>query len=178
MDATKGLAKVKAMVAGDRFARAKELREQGKHVFGYVCCFAPLEMLTALDIVPVRLLGDPNEPQTESDKRLEQTMCTFIRSVFDIDMKGRFSFCDGLVVPHSCDSVCMTYSVWPYFNNNYGFNYFLNVPHVVNKAGVEMMATSLQLFRKKLEEYTGKELTDEALKDAIKRHNVQRGLRL
>ena len=50
----KGLVRVQEMLATDRFARAKELRQEGKHVFGYVCCFVPLEMLTALDIVPVR----------------------------------------------------------------------------------------------------------------------------
>lgn len=176
MDATKGLAKVKAMVAGDRFARAKELREQGKHVFGYICCFAPVEMMTALDIVPVRLLGDPNEPQTEADKHVENIMCSFIRSVFDIDMKGRFSFLDGLVVPHSCDSVCMTWGLWPYFNNSRAFKYFLNVPHTASSTGEQMMASALADYKKKLEEFTGKELTDEAIKAAIKVHNRQRQL--
>ena len=44
MSETKGLARVNEMLSTDRFARAKELRAAGKHVFGYVCCFAPLEM--------------------------------------------------------------------------------------------------------------------------------------
>lgn len=176
MDAVKGLARVEAMIAGDRFARAKELRGQGKHVFGYVCCFAPVEMLTALDIVPVRLLGDPHESQTEADKHVENIMCSFIRSVFDIDLKGRFSFLDGLVVPHSCDSVCMTWGIWPYFNDSRSFKYFLNVPHTADDIGEELMSHALADYKKKLEEFTGKELTEAALHRAIVQHNRQRAL--
>lgn len=176
MSETKGLARVNEMLSTDRFARAKELRAAGKHVFGYVCCFAPLEMLTALDIVPVRLLGDPNEPQTEADKHVETIMCSFIRSVFDIDLKGRFSFLDGLVVPHSCDSVCMTWGIWPYYNDSRVFQYFLNVPHSATETGEELMGHALQDFKKKLEQFTGKALTEEALRSAIVRHNRQRAL--
>jgi bzd-type benzoyl-CoA reductase N subunit len=176
MDNANGLGRVKAMTDDNRFDRAKELRAQGRHVFGYVCCFVPLEMLTALDIVPIRLLGDPNEPQTEADKHLENIMCSFIRSVFDIDIKGRFSFLDGLVVPHSCDSVCMTWGLWPYYNDSRAFKYFLNVPHVVNEVGEELMAGSLIDFKKKLEEFTGKELCDSNLRKAIVLHNRQRAL--
>lgn len=176
MSETKGLARVNEMLSTDRFARAKELRAAGKHVFGYVCCFAPLEMLTALDIVPVRLLGDPDEPQTEADKHVETIMCSFIRSVFDIDLKGRFSFLNGLVVPHSCDSVCMTWGIWPYYNDSRAFQYFLNVPHSATETGEELMGHALQDFKKKLEQFTGKTLTEEALRSAIVRHNRQRAL--
>lgn len=176
MTTATGLARVAEMIRGDRFARAKELRAAGKLVFGYICCFAPLEMMTALDIVPVRLLGDPNEPQTEADKHVENIMCSFIRSVFDIDMKGRFSFLDGLIVPHSCDSVCMTWSIWPYFNDSRAFRYFLNVPHSASEVGEELMCAALADWKKKMEAFTGKELTDEALRDAIRRHNYQRAL--
>lgn len=176
MSNTTGLARVSEMLKGDRFARAKELREQGKHIFGYICCFAPLEMMTALDIVPVRLLGNPNEAQTEADKHVETIMCSFIRSVFDLDLKNQFSFLDGLVVPHSCDSVCMTWGIWPYFNNSRDFKYFLNVPHTANDLGEELMSSALADWKSKLEAFTGKELTDEALHDAIVRHNRQRAL--
>lgn len=176
MNDIKGMAKVKAMMTGDRFARAKELREQGKDVFGYICCFAPLEMMTALDIVPIRMLGDPNEPQTEADKHMENIMCSFIRSVFDIDLKGRYAFLNGIVVPHSCDSVCMTWGIWPFYNNSREFKYFLNVPHAATEAGFHLMNSALADFKRKLEEFTGKTLTDEALKAAIVVHNRQRAL--
>jgi len=170
-----GLARVQAMISGDRYIRAKDLKAQGKLVLGYVCCFVPLEMLTALDVVPIRMLGDSNEPQTEADKHVENIMCSFIRSVFDIDLKGRFSFLDGLVVPHSCDSVCMTWGLWPYYNKR-PFQYFLNVPHLVNEAGEELMAEALRQFKVRLEQYTGKTLTDDALRKEITLHNKQRAL--
>ncbi|PIU57660.1 MAG: hypothetical protein COS88_00500, partial [Chloroflexi bacterium CG07_land_8_20_14_0_80_51_10] len=84
--------------------RAKELHDQGKKAMGYLCCYVPLEFMTALDIVPYRIMGNVNEPITEADVHMETIVCPFIRSAFDIALKGDLSFCDGLVIPHTCDS--------------------------------------------------------------------------
>jgi len=50
----KGLEKVRA-VNLDRSQRVKELQQQGKKVFGYLCIYPVTELLTAFDIVPFRL---------------------------------------------------------------------------------------------------------------------------
>ena len=162
-------------VMSDRLGRAKELKKQGRTVMGYVCCFVPLEMFTALDIVPVRMLGNCSENQSEADKHVENIMCSFIRSVFDVDLKGQYDFLDGLVVPHSCDSVCMTWGLWPFYRQR-AFQYFLDVPHVVNETGEYLMVDALRRFKEKLEAYTGRPLTEEALRRAIQLHNRQRKL--
>lgn len=165
-----GLKKAAYMEETDRFYRACELREEGKHVFLYMCGFVPLEMLTALDIVPVRLLGDPQEPQTEADKHVENIMCSFCRSCFDLDLKGRYDFADGIIVPHSCDNVCHIWNIWTYFKSR-PFEYFMNMPHVVCEAGEYLLDEFIAHFRKKLEEFAGQELTDEKLSAAISIHN-------
>ena len=48
-----GLARVDELYK-DRTKRAKELHDKGKKIIGYMCCFPPVEMFTALDMVPFR----------------------------------------------------------------------------------------------------------------------------
>ena len=56
----KGLARARD-IYNNRTQRAEELKSEGCKVFGYFCCYAPVELMTALDIVPLRVLGDVNE---------------------------------------------------------------------------------------------------------------------
>lgn len=173
MEKQKGLATVETMLSGDRLSRAKELHNEGKKVMGYMCCFVPVEMLTALDIVPFRILGDCNEVTTEADKYLENIMCSFIRSSFDLAMKDAFSFADGIIFTHSCDAIVKTWEYWRYFKPN-AFEWYINVPHAIKPSSDTFYAKQLDRFQKALEEYTGQKLTNEKLRRAIRLHNRNR----
>ena len=63
---SKGLARVNEIYQ-DRPRRVMELKAEGKKVIDYLCIYPILEMLTALDIVPYRILGDMREPITKAD---------------------------------------------------------------------------------------------------------------
>jgi len=86
-------------------SRARQLREEGRKVIGYVCSFVPLEMITASGAIPFRVRGNIQEPITLGDTLLETIVCPYYRSCFDISIKGRYEFLSGLVIPHACDSM-------------------------------------------------------------------------
>ena len=159
----------------NRTRRAKELQSQGKKVVGYMCCFPPVEMFTALDLVPFRIMGDPNKPITVADSYLERIMCPFVRSCFDLAMKGEYDFLDGLVIPHSCDTVLRIYDIWNYFKPR-PFSHYLNVPHMLDSASFEFFEDELKSMRQALGKFAGAELTDNRLREAISLHNEHRGL--
>ena len=69
----KGLERARELYA-NRGLRAKELREKGNKVVGYICCFPPVELITAAGLVPYRITGS-QEPITEADAYLETLMC-------------------------------------------------------------------------------------------------------
>ena len=48
---TQGLDRVQEL-SQDRMAYAREMAAQGKKVIGYFCCQTPVELMTALDLVP------------------------------------------------------------------------------------------------------------------------------
>ncbi len=169
-----GLARVDELYQ-NRSQRAKELSKEGKKVIGYMCCFPPAEMFTALDMVPYRVQGNIKEPITQANNYLETIMCPFVRSCFDLARKGQYEFLDGIVMPHSCDTILHVYDIWRYYQKH-PFSHFLDVPHMAHPTSYKFQKIELQRLRTALEKYAGAQLTDDKLKQAIKLHNELRGL--
>ncbi|UCG84410.1 MAG: 2-hydroxyacyl-CoA dehydratase [Dehalococcoidia bacterium] len=174
---SKGLARVEELYE-HRNSRAEELKAQGKKVIGYFCCLAPVEMIAAAGLVPVRILGDVKEPITRADAHLENIACPFARSCLDIALKGRYDFIDGLVVPHTCDNIYALYGIWAsdIVPITPSYSYFIDSPHMTFPTSFEYFEVELGRFRTSLENYTGSKITDGQLNDAIELYNRNRSL--
>lgn len=174
---SKGLARVQELYE-NRGSRAKELKAQGKKIIGYFCCLTPVEIMTAADVVPYRILGDVKEPITRANAHLENIACPYVRSCLDIALKGRYDFLDGLLVPHTCDNLYALYAIWasgtvpitpPY-------RYFVDSPHMTFPTSFEFYEVELDHFKKSLEKFLGKKISAQSLNKAIKLHNQNRAL--
>ncbi|MFQ5924872.1 MAG: 2-hydroxyacyl-CoA dehydratase subunit D [Dehalococcoidia bacterium] len=174
MAQNKGLARARE-VYQDRGKRVRALKAEGKKIIGYFCIYPPLEVITALDMVPFRILGDMKEPITEADAHLPTVVCPFLRSCFDIGLKGKYEFFDGFVGVHVCDECEKVAHLWRYYINS-PYSHFIDVPHTVHDASFEFFEAELNTFRKTLETFAGKELSHEQLQEAISSHNEQRAL--
>ncbi len=170
--ALKGLAEAERYYQ-DYGLRARELKKQGKKIIGYLCAFTPAELITAAGMVPFRIKGDVNEPITKADTEMETIVCPLVRSCFDVALKGNYEFLDGLVVPHACDSICRTYDIWKY-SLDLPYAHFINMPHGTGDASLDFYQDVLNTFRASLAKFTGKEISDGALAEAIKLHNRNR----
>jgi benzoyl-CoA reductase subunit C len=160
-------------IYSNRERRVKELKADGKNIIGYPCAYVPLEMLTALDLVPYRIYGSIREPITEADRALPTTFCPFIRSCLDLALKGKDDFLDGLVTAHSCDPQHRTAHIWE-SSVKYSYTHFIDMPGTIRADSLEYYKGQLEDFKKTLEAFTGKKLTAGKLKAAIKLHNQQR----
>ena len=171
---SKGLTKVKEIYQ-DRPRRVKELKAEGRKVIGYLCIYPILEMMTALDLVPYRILGDMREPITKADTCLPTMVCPFLRSCLDLALKDKYAFLDGMAMAHICDVGERMAHIWKTYRN-YPYFYFMDVPHTIHEAALEKFKEEIKGFKKSLESFTGKELSSEELQKAIKIHNDQRTL--
>lgn len=171
---SKGLIRAKEIYQ-DRSRRVKELKAGGKKIIGYTCIYAPLEILSALDMVPYRICGDMKEPITEADRVLPVSICPFIRSCLDLAYKGRHDFLDGMVGVHSCDPQEKTMHVWK-STKSYPYFPFLDIPATTHKWGLEAFKPLLGDFVKISESFAGKELSSERLRESIEVYNQQRAL--
>lgn len=159
----------------DRTKRARELKAQGRKVIGYLCSFAPVEIMTAAGVVPFRMAGNMRKQAELADHHLESIACSFTRSLLDVALSGDYAFLDGFVIPHSCDNIVKLYGIWAQ-NVKHEYAHFVNVPHTTSRPSVEFFEEELGVFRRSLEKYTGREITDGDLSRSIALHNRQRAL--
>jgi bcr-type benzoyl-CoA reductase subunit C len=157
----------------DYGVRARELKNEGKKVIGYVCSFVPLEIISASGAIPFRVRGNVHEPITKGDTLLETIVCPYYRSIFDLSVKGKYDFLSGLVIPHGCDSMVRSFSTWSY-SLPYPYFHFVNIPTVCDESSFEFFTAEINTFRKSLEGFAGKAITDTDLKEAIRVHNESR----
>jgi bzd-type benzoyl-CoA reductase N subunit len=157
----------------DYGSRARELKGEGKRIMGYLCAFVPLEIIAAAGFIPFRIKGDTGEPITKADTEMETIICPLVRSCFDMALKGKYGFLDGIVIPHACDSICRTYQIWQY-TLNLPYSHFINMPHGTDDSSLEFYKAELETFRKSLGKFIGKEISDQSLKEAIALYNQNR----
>ena len=157
----------------ERGKRAGELHDAGKKVIGYFCCFVPDEIIAAFDMVPYRIQGSQSEPIDEADAFIEPMACPFARSCFNKALKGDYDFLDGFVAPHSCDTVERLYHIWRH-NKPAAFNHFINVPHMLGPSSEKFYRNELNYFIKCLEDWSGRKLETEKLRECVKRYNERR----
>jgi len=174
MDAQKGLARAMELYE-HRGKRARELRARGKTVLGYLCLFAPPEIMAAAGILPYRLRGDLKEPITSAHYYVEPFGCPYVRNLFDQDLKGKYDFLDGLIMSHSCDMVQRIYGIWT-LNKKPAFQYFVNVPHTITPWSKEFFKRELIFFGEKMENFSGNRISDGRLKKTIAEYNTCRAL--
>jgi benzoyl-CoA reductase subunit C len=170
----KGLARVQELYL-DRTQRIRELKTEGKKVIGYLCIYPVTEMMTALDLVPYRVLGDMHESITKADAYLPTVVCPFLRSCLDLGLKGKYDFLDGMVTSHICDVGSSLSGIWRYTVKT-PFHYNIDTPHTTHDTSLNQTKGVLKAFQTAMETFAGKKITEANLKSAIKKHNEQRAL--
>ena len=158
-----------------RGSRARELAAQGKKIIGYLCCYTPAELITALDMVPYRIQGGVGRPLKHADQYLESIMCPYARSCFDLAMGGEYDFLSGVIIPHTCDAMHRIYDTWKYYTKP-SFSHCLTVPHMTHRSSFEYFYSELEFLRRGLERFAGRSISEEDLVGAIELHNQSRAL--
>ena len=159
----------------DPAKRARELKAEGKKLIGYLDIFPVLEMLTALDFVPYRILGDMDEPITAADSCLPTMVCPFLRSAMGLGLKGKYDFLDGALFAHTCEVAEKMAHIWRIYIDP-PYLHFLDTPHTTHAAAQKHFKELLKDLQKTLESFAGQKLTTEKLRAAVEVHNRQRAL--
>jgi len=156
-------------------ARIAEWKKAGWKIIGYYCCYIPVELFTAAGVIPYRIMGNPREQIMEADEVLETVMCPWVRNTLDQALKGRYSFLDGIVVPHVCDAVQRMFGLWRHYMK-LPYNQYFDIPHVFSASSFNFFAKELAYFKRGLESFIGHEISDDELRKAIDIHNENRRL--
>ena len=155
----------------NRHEYAKDWKERtGGQVVGFFCTYAPEEIFYAFDLLPVRILGS-HEPQDVTEPHIFGMFCPFCRDVLAQGLKGRYDYLDGIMIAQSCLHLRQAFSSWE-IHKNPGWSYFLPMPgHVQSPRAVPFLKEEYKLLIEKLEELTGKKITDDDLRKGIEMMN-------
>ncbi len=162
-----------ALESEERIKKIK--KESGKPVIGYLCCFAPPEIISAAGAIPFRITGRAGEDNSAADAYVEPYGCTYVRNILARAVKGELEYLDGLVISHSCDMVQRLYGIWTYYHT-LPYSYMFNVPHQLSRWAQDFFKRELGFFQESLENFTGKKITSEVLKGTMATYNHNRAL--
>lgn len=156
--------------------RIKELldhKAKGNKVIGTFCLYVPEEVVVALDALCIGLCAGADFSIPFAETELPRNLCPLIKSFYGFKV-GRvcpyFESSDLVVGETTCDGKKKVYEVLADKNPLY-------VMEVTNKKGPEDRAlwkAELNKFIAKVEETTGKKLTADNLRAAIKKINDKR----
>lgn len=146
-----------------------------KKMIGYFFPVFPEEILYAAGIHPVQLYPHLQEPITLADDHLQMYLCAYLRAEWDQILKGKRAYLDGAIIPRSCEAVTFLYQTFKR-HNPFEFIDYLNIPWKKSANTLWFFTKELERVKKNLENFMDKEITVDALTDAITLYNQNRTL--
>jgi benzoyl-CoA reductase/2-hydroxyglutaryl-CoA dehydratase subunit BcrC/BadD/HgdB len=162
-------------IKNDPFAQISHYKEKGRMVFGYTCSYVPEELLDALGIIPVRLLGRAKEIRA-ADRHFQTYCCSQVRSLMEDFLNEAYHNLDGVIFVHTCDSMQCFYDI---LRKNFPkmFVRNINLPTLLSgEVSFRYGLAETKRFLKSMEEFVGKALREEQLEESIAVYNENRGL--
>jgi bcr-type benzoyl-CoA reductase subunit C len=154
----------------DPAALAADIRAKSGKIIGYMCSYAPEELIYAAGFHPMRLFSSQSDISL-SETHLQAYCCSLVRGVLEDSLAGRLNYLDGTVFPHSCDSIQRLSDIWR-LNTNYGFFADVLMPAKLNTESARAYMTDvLKQFKTDLEKAIGHPITPADLEASIRLFN-------
>jgi benzoyl-CoA reductase/2-hydroxyglutaryl-CoA dehydratase subunit BcrC/BadD/HgdB len=157
--------------------RIKELLDEkkaGRKIIGSYCVFVPEEIALAANATLIGLCSGADFAMEEVEKYLPRNTCALIKSSFGFKLGKVCPYLestDMIVGENTCDGKKKAYETLKGLVNNL---YIMDLPQVKSEKGKELLKDEYLRFKEKVEELTGRKITAESLKQAIKTVNAKR----
>ena len=160
-------------VHGLRIKELQDAKAQGKKVIGTFCVFIPEEIVLAADAIQVGLCAGAEAGQEAAEKVLPRNTCALIKSFVGFKLSKLCPYiesCDLVVGETTCDGKKKAYEIFA----DYAPVYVMEIPQMKNACDRDLWKAEVLRFKDKIEEITGKTITADKLKAAIKLVNERR----
>jgi benzoyl-CoA reductase/2-hydroxyglutaryl-CoA dehydratase subunit BcrC/BadD/HgdB len=152
---------------GQREKEIQAAKESGKKVIGYLCMFAPIELILAADAIPVRVNSGWYDAAKLGDRIVPVEVCPIIRSTMGakmIDLSPYLELSDAIIGVLTCDGMTKlseilsdSKPVWT-----------MPIPRVKDSAqATRFWREELLAIKEQIEKLTGNKITGKKLKAAI-----------
>lgn len=152
----------------------KKKNPEGR-IIGYFCTYVPEEILYAGNILPIRILGS-HEPQNVTEPHVFGMYCPFCRDCLAQGLEGRYEYLDGIMIAQSCLHIRQVYSSWT-LHIPVDYQYYLPMPgNTQTPRSIPFLAEEYLAFKKSLEKWLRRAITNEDLDRGIQIMNQNRRL--
>ncbi|MEX1299571.1 MAG: 2-hydroxyacyl-CoA dehydratase family protein [Desulfotignum sp.] len=154
---------------------AARIRQTGRKIIGYLCSYAPEELIHAAGCHPMRLFSSGHQILV-AENHLQSYCCSLVKGVLEDSLAGRLDFLDGTVFPHTCDSMQRLSDIWR-MTGRYEFFADLLVPAKLDTpSSAAYLESVLARFKADLETALEITVTDRDLASSIALFNRIRTL--
>ncbi len=170
-------------VHGLRIEELMEEKKKGNKVIGTFCVYVPEELILSVGGTCIGLCAGADIGIDEAEKVLPRNTCALIKSFMGFKLAGLCPYIqasDLVVGETTCDGKKKAYEIL----NDYKETYVMEIPHMKTERDRTLWKGEVLQFKEKLEEITGRKVTEENLRKGIdivngKRKALQRlsGLR-
>jgi bzd-type benzoyl-CoA reductase N subunit len=150
-------------------------RYPGHRAMGYFCTYVPEEIIHAAGFVPVRIRSSDQIP-SRADAHLQSYTCALCRSGLDQALRGDLSFLQGMVFPHTCDTIQVLADIWRMSFPDLYVETIVQPVHLSSPSTRPYLIAELQRFRLSLEELIGQGISDQAISASAELYDEKRRL--
>ena len=156
------------------YAREWKARTGGRGL-GYFCTYLPEELAYAAGALPVRIFGS-HQPQDVTDRHIYSMYCPYCRDCLAQGLLGKYDYLDGIAKARSCIHMRNAFASWE-LNIPLSYSHFISTPSNIQSSRAKpFLIKELDRFKKSLEEWTAKEISQEDMERAIDIYNTNRCL--
>ena len=148
-------------------------QQKGQKVFGTFCVYVPDEVVIAADGIVTGLCGGSQFWVPGGEKVLPKSTCPLIKASVGARLDRTcpfFRIADMYVGETTCDG---KKKAWEILGQDVPM-YIMDVPQMKREKDIQKWAEEIAAFAKKVEEFTGNQITVEKLAAAIKTINAKR----
>ena len=156
-----------ANLFGKRTKEIEAAKAQGKKVIGYMCLFAPTELILAADAIPVRINSGWYDASKLGDRVVPVEVCPVIRSTIGakmIDLSPYLELSDALISVLTCDGMTKLSEILGDYKQIWG----MSNPRIKDSVqALKFWDDEIKLMKSNIEKLTGNKITPKNLKAAI-----------
>ncbi|MBU2513426.1 2-hydroxyacyl-CoA dehydratase family protein [bacterium] len=151
------------------YAQKWKTEKNGK-IIGTFCSYAPEEIILAAGALGYRIFGTGGAVSM-ADKYLQAYSCSLVRGAMEESLAGGLDFLDGVIFPHTCDSIQRLSDIWR-MNIKTGFHIDLVMPVKLNtQSSRDYMIDVIKAFKQNLETQLETNISEQALEQATETCN-------
>jgi len=156
-----------ANLFGKRQEEIAAEKAKGKKVIGYMCLFAPTELITAADAIPVRVNSGWYDTSKLGDRVVPVEVCPVIRSTIGakmIELSPFLEQSDALISVLTCDGMTKLSEILSDQKTVWG----MNIPRVKDSTqSLRFWNDEIKHMKTQIEKFTGNKIDRKKLKEAI-----------